>query len=630
MQIMFTRNLKGYKYLPHYLLIVLGAFLSFAPTLQVGFMWDDHEMIEKNSHVHKISIRNISQAFKEDVFQGKGDQYFRPLQTLFNMIDYSLWRGNPFGFHLTNLVLHALAACCLFFFLGNLGFSKENSFGTAFTFSIHPIIVEQLLIIAGRAEIMSFLFLLLALIFALGKSKSKTILAHVFFLLACLSKESGVLFPFLLILIGWAFPKYRKSWTYYIGSALTLVFYFVLRHQAVSMEIDLQAIHWDRFLFRDGPLLFWEYVRILVFPFDLHSHRRMSFSFVQLVVCYGLTILLLILLWNPTGKARGPIISPSPPSATPGHPASRQGFHHGEAYPQTFPRVKPVVPGEAGWKKPSKKALFFLMWFILCFVPKMPLLATNALMLDHWAYPASVGFFGMIFLVKFKKKTKRILLWSLAGFWVCLSWFNISQRNTEKELYHWALHYKSSSIVPYNLGLLYYDENNIPEARRYLEMAWERGQKNGGTANALALVDWREGKQKEAVQKLNEWIEKRPDFYLSYINRATILGGEAGLRDLDTYLKYNPSYEKAWILKGILHLEMKALTLARASFERAREINPHNSETYNTLGGLSYQLGQREEAHRLWKKALHLNPENANAAENLRRFQGIVSENEKR
>src|SRR5262245_54598983 len=145
-------------------ILVLAGLLTFGSTLRVGFLWDDHEMIENNPHISPLNLDNLRVAFTSDVFLGKGDAYYRPLQTVFNMIDYAIWKTNPFGFHLTNLTIHIVNAILLFGLLAALSIEIQVAFLASLCFVVHPIIVEQLLIIAGRAELMSLMFTLLALI----------------------------------------------------------------------------------------------------------------------------------------------------------------------------------------------------------------------------------------------------------------------------------------------------------------------------------------------------------------------------------------------------------------------------------------------------------------------------------
>jgi len=65
------------------LFICLFGFLAFGSTLRGGFLWDDHEMIEKNPHITAINITNLKYIFTHDAFDGKGDPYYRPLQLFF-------------------------------------------------------------------------------------------------------------------------------------------------------------------------------------------------------------------------------------------------------------------------------------------------------------------------------------------------------------------------------------------------------------------------------------------------------------------------------------------------------------------------------------------------------------------
>src|SRR5262245_31128090 len=86
--------------------LVFLALLSFGRVLTVGFLWDDHEMIEKNPVIKSVSAESFRHIFTHDVFEGHGDRYYRPVQSLTYMIDFAIWGLRPFGFHLTNLCFH--------------------------------------------------------------------------------------------------------------------------------------------------------------------------------------------------------------------------------------------------------------------------------------------------------------------------------------------------------------------------------------------------------------------------------------------------------------------------------------------------------------------------------------------
>lgn len=456
------------------IIISLFGLLSFGATLRVGFMWDDHEMIEKNPVIKNWTLTNIRHAFTSDVFDGKGDAYYRPLQTLANMADYSLWGLNPFGYHLSNLLMHLFNALLLFVFLRRLLNDERLAFVTSLLFAIHPIIVEQLLIIAGRAELLSLLFMLAALNLTLNKNKASDIGAVICFLLACFSKESGIVLPFFIFLCGFLNPDFRRSWKFYTPYIFTALLYFVLRKNAVAAAIPIPpATTLGGFLIQELPTILVHYAGTLLFPTDLHSHRRMVFQSYWMYLSPALIALTLAL----------------------------------------------------AWLRRNTLALFCIAWFLIGFLTKIPILATNSLMLDHWAYVSGIAVcLGLASLFLELKLQGRIILSGVCCFWMAMCWLNITRRNTDKKLLEWALRYPSSSIVRYNLGAVYYEEGNYIRAEELFAESFKM-KPSAITANGLALSLWKLGHKQEALTLLQRAIQAEPGFQPSYVNRDLIAGG---------------------------------------------------------------------------------------------------------
>lgn len=459
------------------LLIVVAGFFSFGLTLKVGFLWDDPEIIVNNPHIKEFSLQNIRHSFTHDVFNGLGDAYYRPLVSLANMIDHQIWGLNPFGYHLTNLTFHILAAVLLFLILSQL-LTSPVAFLTSVLFSVHPIVVEQLIIVAGRMELMALAFTFAALLSAMKGTRGGKIFSVIFFALACLSKESGMAFPFLLLLIGWFEPKFRVQRAWYAAYTVTAVIYFFLRSTAVTNDGLFPA--WPTlplFFLRDLPMILVDYLRILAFPFDLHSHRRMEFNWPWLFA--SLTVTALILL---------------------------KAFVYR-----------------------SRLFLFCLGWFLFAFLPKIPLFMTNALMLDHWAYPSNIGVLILIATGLNQIRSKTFLIGAslfLVCFFSAISWANILGRNTEKKLYLWSVSHRSSSIVRTNLGLAYLKDGDFDHAERWLKEGLERNPNDAFAINGLALTYWRTGRTEEALKLLEAWLKVNPTHDQSLRNRALIQNGK--------------------------------------------------------------------------------------------------------
>src|SRR6266446_1617178 len=89
-----------------FVLLVLG-LTAYAPVLQVGFLWDDHVLIEENPYIRSWSLDNLRHDFSTTVSNGIGDAgYLRPAVTWSNRLDYSMWKLHPSGYHATSLALH--------------------------------------------------------------------------------------------------------------------------------------------------------------------------------------------------------------------------------------------------------------------------------------------------------------------------------------------------------------------------------------------------------------------------------------------------------------------------------------------------------------------------------------------
>lgn len=88
---------------------------------------------------------------------------FRPVCTASFRVNYLLGELNPYGYHLVNVALHALASVlffvlCLHLFGGKLAISSF----AAFLFAVHPVHCEAVAGVVGRADVLACVFCLLA------------------------------------------------------------------------------------------------------------------------------------------------------------------------------------------------------------------------------------------------------------------------------------------------------------------------------------------------------------------------------------------------------------------------------------------------------------------------------------
>src|SRR5258708_2301437 len=122
--------------------LALGTCAAFWPILSNGFVnWDDPPTILGNGQLGRFDADALIWAFRTPAMG-----HFQPLAWLSLSLDKALWGLNPWGFHLTALVLHAASAVLLFFLLRRLlGTGRGDdapAAAAAALFAWHPLRVE--------------------------------------------------------------------------------------------------------------------------------------------------------------------------------------------------------------------------------------------------------------------------------------------------------------------------------------------------------------------------------------------------------------------------------------------------------------------------------------------------------
>jgi len=200
------------------LFIVLLTVAVFLPVLENGFVdWDDKENFLENHNYRGLGWQQLRWMFTT-FHMG----HYQPLSWVTLGLDFLLWGMNPFGYHLTNLLLHAVNAVLFYFLTYRLlslavaaTISQELSLrisaglATLF-FAIHPLRVESVAWATERRDILSALFFLLTIHLYLwangGAQSSRTRMwrlsgSLVVYGLSLLSKAAGMTLPVVLLVL---------------------------------------------------------------------------------------------------------------------------------------------------------------------------------------------------------------------------------------------------------------------------------------------------------------------------------------------------------------------------------------------------------------------------------------------
>ena len=551
--------------------LVLAAYFN---ALHNDFIWDDQFLIRDNFYIK--NFRHFFDIFKTTVAFSSGNvnNFYRPIQELSYMIDYSFWGYHPFGFHLTNIILHGLCAIAVYFFSLRVLKNGLAAFIAGALFGIHPINTEAVTYVAGRADSLFLLFLLSSFILFLKsleylkKENRLPLLLYTFsiffYILSILSKEMGLILPALLLLYLWTF--YSTPTVRYKLSLLVVPFGAVMFLYALARKTILNFSHaapaflMAKFNLAERLLIackaFCDYLYLFIVPLGLHMERSIRFA-------------------------------------------------HSIVEPKTLGAVSVmgILVAFIGWSyKHSRKVFFAGMWFLIGLLPVSNIIPINSFMAEHWVYLPSIGIYMVaglgvanIFYRDFSPrvsavvKMTTIIILSASGAYFCFLTF---QRNKD-----WK-----DEIIFFKNTLRYTPDN----ARLHLNF--------GNTYNDRGQIE-------EAIQEYKKTIELDPNFMEAYFDLAHTYFG------LENYTEAKKYVEKTLTLKPDLPQGLQLLALikqqegdtkeAERLYGAALKIMPSYVKCHINLGLLYLSTGEKAKAISHWKEALEIDPANAEARQLL-------------
>ena len=376
-----TRVFSRYPY------AILAAFiaaglLTYSSALGGDFIWDDDYLVGQNPF-YKSPVFAL-EVFRQYLFFESFSIYYRPVQNLSYILDYWIWGRDQFGFHLTNILLHALSGFLLFRVLrrilpGMIDGGKHDKLSetmallVAMIWTVHPIHNAAVAYISGRADSLASLFSLSAwLLLARGsetvsgwKRAAFFICAAVSMLLAVCSKEIALMWLALFVLHLFAFERVRPRTTKlaFLGGILLVFGIYTALHSLPGYRPPMQGGPADPFSARFLLMLraLGDYSSLLFYPSTLLMDRTLTSPgmYVNAASWYATIRCEYLSLVGAAVLAGGTLL------------CLRTG------------------PGR-------RLRIFGALWFIIAFLPISNLFPLNAQVAEHWIYLASIGYLAFL------------------------------------------------------------------------------------------------------------------------------------------------------------------------------------------------------------------------------------------
>jgi Flp pilus assembly protein TadD len=201
--------------------VSLAGGLVYLNALHNPFIYDDFHMVVDNPSLpHPFDLRRLV------LYSAT-----RPVVNISYAIDRAVWGPSPFGFHVTNVLLHMLNVVLLFVLARWLAEDRRQrkpattpspdgvALIAAALFAVHPMMSEAVGYISGRTEVLCATFFLSAFLCARAWMRAPRrlwwALTVVFWAAAMATKEIGAVFPFVVLaydrILADGTPEERRS-----------------------------------------------------------------------------------------------------------------------------------------------------------------------------------------------------------------------------------------------------------------------------------------------------------------------------------------------------------------------------------------------------------------------------------
>lgn len=561
------------KNLPLVLMLVVAGFFVFAFNFQNPLFWDDTDWIINNPFVHSFSLENIENLFTKNTLAGVGlkSNYYRPFLFLTFALNYIISGTAPLGYHLVSNGLHILNAILIFFLLLSIFRNKFVAFWSAFLWLVHPLQTEAVTYISGRGDPLNVFFMLSALSLFIYKEKNGLqflgfkIFPALFLILALLSRETAIVFPFLLMILYISFiskERFIKSLKQALFKALPyfsiVLIYGILRLTVLNFDNTLNFYskanpYTESFFIRMYTFLnvLLTYAKLMILPLGQHMERSVTIytHFFNWPVVSSFTIAVVV-FWILRSLYKKEI-------------KNSKFFGEGS-------RAKPEISVEI--QNSHFRLWFFAVgWFFVNLGPTSGITPINAQLYEHWLYLAMLGpiILAVYYLDIFRKRyLKMVSIAVLVLLLVFVSFFSILsiKRNIlwgdPIKFFEDILKYEPDGArINNNLGNLFYDKGEEKRAEEYYWKAVSVEDNFPQPHFNLGDILQSRNDMRGAIVEFEKAIEIDPNFPYAYQKLAVIYAGQGdlasaanALEKLKIIVPYNP---RIYYNLALIYLEEK-------------------------------------------------------------------------
>ena len=602
------------------IVLTVAAYLPIL-TSDTEFLWDDLALIPQSPYINTRVPPSYSGAEQLTMmwFSRKPIDYW-PLTTTTFWLEWRLYGGEAKdrtatqedlhdlagGFHVTNVLLHAINAMLVWLVLRRL--KVPGAWLAAALFAVHPVCVISAAWISERKNTLSMLFLLLACLSYLrfddpasetSRARSRAMLwyalALLAFLAALLSKASVVMLPFVLLGFAWwrrgrigRRDVFASAPFFLLSLALGLVT-VLYQNVGIGEEIVRPEGIASR-IAAVGPMV-WFYLAKILVP------RNLMLTYPR---------------WDIDG---GSVPAYVPLALLVGALAAVTYF--------ALARKRP-------W---AKACLFGVGYFLVMLLPALGLVKMSwhkfSLVADHFQYLSIVGPIALIVggagaLVRKRTDLKIAAVGAGATVLITLgvlTGFHQMIYRDDKSVFQDTMEKNPASWLAYDhMGITSFKQGKWEQALGYIRHALELREYPQAHANMGAALS-RMGRHQEAEVHYRRAIELRESFMKGHYGLAVELQQRGAIpeaiRHYERAVELDPLYVDARNNLANMLVLVGRIDEALQHYQEILRIDPDNFRAHLSIGALLGQKRQDRQAVEYFLKALELKADSPRAHTNM-------------
>ena len=643
-----------------YLIVAAVSFLVYYNSLKNDFVFDDESVVQNNLSIRTIS--NVPKFFTaEEGFHKVIGRYYRPVVSTLYAIDYSLWGMDPYGFHLTNVLIHVTASLLLLLILMKLFGDYKHGLLSALIgtliFAVHPIHTEAVTWVSGRTDSLATMFFLLSFFFYIkysddGNDKKFLWISIIAYFTGLLSKEMIVTMPVILLLYDFFFKKRSLEWfkknyiPYVLFISFTIIF-VVIRYMVLKDVVE-RSTYMYFYGAETSTVVFTMlktipvYFKLLLFPINLLYHYNGvypdSTSLSDVKVLYSILFIAALIIVSIVLYKKHNVVS------------------------------------------------FTILFFFVSLLPVLNIIPTMNFMAERFLYLTSFGLSVLIsyVFIKYVSEKNKTVLTSLFLLIIIVFVYLTYNRNSDwknNDTLYSTADSRDGSVLLVNAGNIYANKKNYDEAEKRYRRAIEirdnsvlahhnlgliyllKGNldsaeiqiKKGLLIDSLAPDGYfqlsniyqQKGRIAEAISSLEKLQEVMPNYRESKSildmlksnpsnleknipnsitsNQQLMLEKrsfqyyqegkfEDAIKDLNEAIKLNPGGQSGYFNNiAMCYLGMDDNNKAREYFNKSIEKDSKNINAYGGLGEMYLKEKNTQKSKEMYEKILSINPQDQNA-----------------